>query len=277
MENKLKEMRKKIFLAAYSAGIGHLPSAFSCIEILFALYLNGIMRYDPENPRWDERDILIFSKGHGSLALYTVLAEAGFFTENELYCFCSPGTKLGGEPNWLETPGVEASTGSLGHGLSIALGIALALKVDNKDNHVYCLAGDGECQEGSIWEAIMSAPGFKLDNLTCIVDNNHIQKMDFISNIIGMDALGLQFNSFGWQVKTANGHDIMDIKNKLTETWVKGSPHCLIAETVKGKGLSLMENNPAWHWRMPNKKELEVFCSELDISEDELEAVRRRR
>ena len=274
MDRTSIELRKKIFLAAYSAGIGHLASAFSCVDIIYALYLCGIMRHDPNNPFWDDRDIFVLSKGHGSLALYTVLAEAGYISQSELYKFCRPEATLGGEPHWLETPGVEASTGSLGHGLSIAMGMALALKSDNKDNQVYCLIGDGECQEGSIWEAVVSAPGFKLDNLTAIIDNNRLQKMDFIKNIIGTDALGQQFESFGWQVKQADGHNVEDIANKTTGHWEPDKPHCIIAETVKGKGVSLMEDAPGWHWRMPGKKELKTFCKELGIDDSELKAAR---
>jgi transketolase len=174
-----------------------------------------------------------------------------------------------------ECPGVEASTGSLGHGLGIGMGMALALKSDGKPNRVYVILGDGECQEGSVWEAVMSAPAFKLDNLTVIVDNNHIQKMDFIEKIIGSDKLGEQFDVFGWDVKSCDGHSRDHIKSALMGEWAIDKPHCLLAQTIKGKGLSLMENNPAWHWRMPSKKELKVFCAELGITQDELENARR--
>ena len=267
--------RKQIFLAAYSGGVGHLASAFSLVEILQTLYLDGVMKHNPQNPKWDGRDLLVLSKGHGSLALYVSLANAGYFDKKELWTFCKPGTILGGEPNTLECPGVEASTGSLGHGLGIGLGMAIALKSDNKSNHVYVILGDGECQEGSIWEAVMTAPAFKLDNLTVIIDNNSIQKMDFIEKIIGSDELGKQFEAFGWNIKRCDGHDRNALKAAIKSDWSTDKPRCLIAQTVKGKGLSLMENNPAWHWRMPNKKELKVFCSELNISQDELDAVGR--
>jgi transketolase len=269
-------MRKKIFLAAVSAGVGHLASAFSCAEIIHALYVGGVLRHDPKNPKWPERDLFILSKGHGSLALYAALADCGYFPESELHGFCQPDTILGGEPNHLETPGVEASTGSLGHGLSIALGMALALKSDARPNLVYCLVGDGECQEGSVWEAVLSAPAFKLDNLIMIIDNNHLQKMDTIKNIIGLEALGRQVEGFGWQVRHSDGHNVADLRKKLLEKWEPGRPCCLIADTIKGKGSSLMENNPAWHWRMPNKKEIKTFCSELDINETELAAAKAR-
>jgi len=253
----LTEQRKKIFLHAYRTGAGHIASCFSCVEILHALY-NGVMT---------ESDRFVLSKGHSALALYVTLSERVYFGESEI-------ANYGGEPNMLDTPGVEASTGSLGHGLGIALGMALALKSDDKDGNVYCLVGDGECQEGSIWEAIIFAPAFKLDNLTVIVDNNHIQKMDRITSVIGTDELGVQIENFGWQVKYADGHDTADIISKLLGDRTPDKPLCLIADTVKGKGISLMENNPAWHWRMPNRKELKVFCAELGISEEELASVK---
>jgi transketolase len=275
-EKKLLELRKRIFLTAYSGGVGHLASAFSLVEILCALYLEKKLKYDPTNPAWAERDFMVLSKGHGSLALYNVLCEAGYFPEKKLYTFCQPGSTLGGEPHVLDTPGVEASTGSLGHGLSIGIGMALALKTDKKDNKVYVIVGDGECEEGSIWEAVMSATAFSLDNLTVIVDNNCLQKMGFIKDIMGIESWIGRFESFGWQAKTADGHDIGDLCNKLIGEWDAGKPHILIAQTVKGKGVSIMENNPSWHWKMPNKRELKVFMKELNISDEELESCRKR-
>ena len=271
----VNRMRKEIFLAAYCGGVGHLASAFSLVEIIYTLYLDGIMKYDATNPQWEERDYFVLSKGHGSLALYVALNEAGFFPKDELWKFCRPDGILGGEPHMLETPGVEASTGSLGHGLSVGVGMALALKSDGKQNHVYVLVGDGECQEGSIWEAVMSASAFNLDNLTMIVDFNRIQKMDFINKIMGQDNLADKFIDFGWQVKSVDGHNIELLNAALTGTWDE-KPRCLIAETIKGKGLSLMENNPAWHWRMPNKKDLKVFMNELAVTEEELAECKKR-
>ena len=273
---EINRLRKEIFLAAYCGGVGHLASAFSIVEILYTLYCSNVMRYNANNPDWPDRDYFILSKGHGSLALYAVLSEAGFFPKSELWSFCRPNGLLGGEPHCLDIPGVEASTGSLGHGLSIGVGMALALKSDCKPNHVYVLVGDGECQEGSIWEAVMSAAAFELNNLTMIVDNNRIQKMDFVRNIMGSDDLSEKIAVFGWQVKRADGHNCAAIKSALTDGWgSKCKPRCLIAETVKGKGISLMENNPSWHWRMPNKKEIKTFMSELSISQEELDKCKR--
>ncbi|MGN0366675.1 MAG: transketolase [Suilimivivens sp.] len=264
-------LRKQIFLAAYAAGKGHIASAFSAVEILYSLYMKNAMKYRSGNPQWEERDRFILSKGHASLALYATLAMAGVISEDELLTFCRPNSRLGGEPNTLELLGVEASTGSLGHGLSVGIGMALAFKVDGRKNHVYVLIGDGECQEGTIWEAAIAAKAFKLDNLTVILDRNRIQKMGFISDIIGMDSLREQFEAFGWQTKEVNGHDVEELVSALEGQWEKDAPRLVVADTIKGKGVSFMENQPEWHWRMPNKKELKVLKEELGISEEELE------
>jgi transketolase len=275
IRNTTKRLRKEIFLTAYSRGVGHLASAYSAVEIIYTLYLGGVMKYNAANPDWEGRDYFILSKGHGSLALYSILCEAGFFPKTWMQNFCCPDGILGVEPHTLEIPGVEASTGSLGHGLSIGVGMALALKSDAKPNHVYVLVGDGECQEGSIWEAVMSAAAFNLDNLTMIIDYNHIQKMDFIKNIIGIDNLAEKLSVFGWNTKHVDGHDTEALKSAFSGVWGTGKPRCVMAETVKGKGLSVMENNPAWHWRMPNKKELKVFMNELDIKQEEIDICKK--
>lgn len=269
-KNFAQQLRKKMFLAARSAGIGHLASAFSAVDILNALYIDGVMKFEPNNPNWEDRDYFVLSKGHGSLALYVVLSEVGFFPEEELKKYCSPEGILGGEPHTLETPGVEASTGSLGHGLSIGVGMALALKTDEKKNHVYVLVGDGECQEGSIWEALMSASTMELDNITMIVDYNKIQKMDYVEKIIRTDNLAEKITKFGWHVKHVDGHNPNAIKEAIRGDWEKNTPRCLMANTIKGKGSSIMEGNPDWHWRMPNKKEIKTFMSDLSILEEEL-------
>lgn len=273
-EQILKSIRKNIFLSAYAAGIGHLASSYSLVEILYALYKENIMRHDPENPEWDGRDRLILSKGHGSLALYHILAMCGYFPQEELNTFCCPGSRVGGEPNCLELPGVEATTGSLGHGFSIGVGMAIALKAIKKDNRIYVIVGDGECEEGSIWEAVISGVSFKLDNLTVILDDNRIQKMGLIKDIAGFDSFADKFEAFGWQVKHADGHNVQDVCEKLSSAWEPGKPRLLAAHTTKGKGLSIMEDAPKWHWKMPNKRELKVFMRELEITQEELDAVK---
>lgn len=267
--------RKEIFLMAYRAGAGHLASSFSLVEILRTLWLGGVMKYDPQNPRWEGRDILVLSKGHGALALYAVLKEAGCLTQAQLDSACLPGSSLGGEPHVLECPWAEASTGSLGHGLSVAVGMAMALKQDQKPNRVYVIAGDGECQEGSVWEGAQAAAGFGLDNLTLIVDHNRIQKMDFVENIVGHEDLGAKFSAFGWETLSCDGHDEEALKAALTSPRTPGRPRCLLARTVKGKGVSVMENSAAWHFRLPSRRELKVFCDELNITQEELTACKR--
>lgn len=274
-EETLNQLRKNIFLTAYAGGKGHLASAYSIVEIIHSLYSCGIMKQNPQDTNWEGRDRLILSKGHGSLALYNELCLCGYFPKEELWTFCRPGSRMGGEPNVLEMPGIEATTGSLGHGLSIGVGMALALKADGKDNHIYVIVGDGECEEGSIWEAIMCAVAFGLNNLTVILDNNRVQKMGFIKDIAGIESWKSRFEAFGCQVKEANGHCIEDICKNLTGDWQDGKPRVLIANTVKGKGVSFMENVPGWHWRMPNRRELKVIKQELNISEEELEICKK--
>ena len=272
---RIKQLRKNIFLTAYAGGIGHLASAFSVVEILYALYLKGILRYDPQNPEWVGRDRFIMSKGHGSLALYVVMCMAGFFEEKELMTFSRPGTRLGGEPNMLELPGIEASTGSLGHGLSLGVGMALADRIDERSNKTYVLLGDGECQEGSVWEAVMSAAGLGLDNLTVILDSNRIQKMGFVKDIMGITSWNDRWHAFGWHVDEVDGHDLDAVCKCLVMQGGKGKPRIVIAHTIKGKDVSIMENSPGWHWRLPTKKEMKTVLRELDISEEELKKCRK--
>lgn len=267
----LKQMRKKIFLMAYAAGIGHLASAYSCLEILYVLYLKEVLNISPKLIDNSERDKFILSKGHGSLALYNVLAEAGFIDEEELMSFSKPGTRLGGEPNKIELPGVEATTGSLGHGLSIGVGMALADKMNKKSAKTYVLLGDGECQEGSVWEAVMSAAKFRLDNLTVILDYNKIQKMGSVEDIMAITSWTERWSSFGWDVQECEGHSIENLYECFFKSKNEGKPHVIIANTIKGHGVSIMENNPSWHWRLPSKKELKTVMEELQISQEELD------
>lgn len=265
---KLLQMRKRIFLGAYAAGIGHVASSMSLVEILFVLFEKGILKYDPGNPDWSGRDRLILSKGHGSLALYAALAEKGYFDESELYRFGTVRSRLGGEPVLQETAGIEASTGSLGHGLSIGVGMAMALK--GTSSRVFVILGDGECQEGSVWEAMISASRFGLSNLTAIVDDNKIQKMGRTDAISGVTNLRERWECFGWETLEADGHDVEALQGCLCGACGKSAPTVVIAHTVKGKGIRCMENKPEWHYRMPGKKELKAVMEELDISEEEL-------
>lgn len=264
-------LKKKIFLTAYRAGAAHLASAFSVIDMLYVLYCKKIIRYDASNPWNDRRDRLILSKGHACLALYAILNEIGMIADDELQSFCQPGSHLGGEPKLGAAPGIEASTGSLGHGLSFGVGIAMACKMNKYDNKVYVILGDGECQEGSVWEAAMSASNFKLDNLAVIIDDNRLQAMDTVDAIMGIKSWRDKWEAFGFDVCEIDGHNLNEIEQVLRKEAHDGKPRLIISHTIKGQGLSFMEGVPIWHYRMPNKEELEIVMKELSISEMELE------
>lgn len=274
MDKELLEIRKKIFLTGYSVNIAHLASAFSIVEILYSLYVNKKLKYNAKNPNMDTRDIFVLSKGHGSLALYVMLNKVGYFNDEFLESFCKPNSVLGGEPCIPHIPGVEATTGSLGHGLSLGVGMALAKKMDKRDEKVYVLVGDGELEEGAMWEAIMFAAKEKLNNLIVIVDCNKIQKMGTIEDVMGISSWNSKFKSFGWKVKEIDGHNVDEIDKVLDED-NKDKPLVILANTIKGKGVSIIEDDPRWHWRLPNKKELKVFMKELNISEEEIVACKK--
>lgn len=266
-----RELRKQIFMTAVGGGITHLASAFSCLEILYTLYMKGIMKYNPDEPYMKDRDRLVLSKGHAGLALYAVMCRAGFLEESELKTFLKPNTRIGGEPCMRDLAGVEATTGSLGHGLSMAAGMAMAQKMDGMDARTYVVLGDGESQEGTVWEAAISAAAFRLDNLTAVLDCNELQKMGTVREIMGGTNWKEKWEAFGWHVKEADGHDIAALQQCFLERNLSGKPVLVIAHTVKGKGVSIMENNPVWHFKLPNKKELVYFMSELGISQEEME------
>lgn len=267
----LKQMRKRIYLTAEKGGIGHLASSFSCLEILCALYLGGVMKHDPARPDMPERDRLVLSKGHAGLALYTVMCAAGYLSEDRLGSYLQPGSDIGGEPSIRDLRGVEASTGSLGHGLSVGLGMALGQKLDGLGARTFVILGDGECQEGSVWEACISAAALKLDNLTAILDMNNIQKMGTTEAVMGVVDWRQKFEAFGWTVTETDGHDLDALTETLSRKNESGRPLLVIARTVKGKGVSIMENNPIWHFKLPNRKERKVFFEELGITEAEWE------
>ncbi len=269
-EKELKELRKKIFLTGYKGGMAHLASCYSSLEILYAFYIKKALRYDCSNPKWADRDRLILSKGHAGLALYAVMAKAGLLTEEEYDSYLQPGSRIGGEPCLRDSEWVEATTGSLGHGLSMAVGMAMALKADRSPAKVYAVLGDGECEEGTVWEAAMSAAAFQLDNLVAVLDCNRIQKMDFVEKTMGMANWNEKWASFGWDVAEVDGHDVQALENRFRMPNESGMPCLIIAHTVKGKGVSIMEDNPNWHFKLPGKKELKVFREELGISDAEL-------
>lgn len=264
-----KDIRKKIYQIAHFAGGGHMGASFSMADIISVLYFDDVLKYDACNPEWEERDKFILSKGHACYALYAALAKAGFFPLAELWHVGQTGSKLGGHPKMHDIPGVEASTGALGHGLSFAIGIAYANKVDQKESHVYVVLGDGECQEGSVWEGALSAPTLGLDNLTVIVDYNKLQAMDALENIVDMKPFAEKWKAFGWNVLEIDGHNYSEIKEALL-TREDSMPTLIVANTIKGKGVSFMENVPIWHYRMPNKQELSILMRELELTDEDL-------
>lgn len=271
MSNKtLKEMRKQIVLCAVSGGGGHIASSFSSLEIIWSLYQGGVLNIDPNNPLSKNRDRFILSKGHAALALYVCLADIGFFKESELERFAKSKSFLGGEP-FIDVPGVETITGSLGHGLPYSIGLALGLKKKKICNKVFVLLGDGECQEGSVWESAAIASALKLDNLTIIIDNNKIQKMAYVDDIYGNPNWGNKWKAFGYSVYEVNGHDTKELIRILSKKNEFNKPRVIIANTVKGKGVSFIENNINWHYKLPSKKEWKIISNELDISEKEIE------
>lgn len=271
LKKKSKELRKEVFNTICLGGGGHIPSSLSIIEILLVLY-KRILRIEPKNPKAPNRDRFILSKGHAAVSLYAILADQGFFPKEELSKFGKKGSILGGHPDMHKVPGIEASTGSLGHGLPFGAGIAFAGKLDNKDYRVFVLVGDGECQEGSIWETAMFASQHKLDNLVVIVDYNKFQALDRVDKIVSLEPFADKWKAFGWEVKEVDGHNIAQLEEVLgCVPFVKEKPSLIIAHTIKGKGVSFMENVAIWHYRMPNQEELEIAGKDLDLEKEQEE------
>ena len=248
-------LKKEIAKVSYSSQEGHVPSAYSIMDLLWVLFKESINVY-PRNQKISDKFIL--SKGHGSLALYAMLLENKKITLKEFSSFSKYNSKLGGHPDSNKLPNVLASTGSLGHGLAISVGMAMSSKILNIDNKIYCLIGDGECNEGSIWESALLAVEHKLDNLCCILDMNHSG-----DRAIKLLNLKEKFLSFGWAVKTIDGHNHKEIKSSY-KSYKKNKPFIIIAETIKGRGVKMMENSHAWHRRSPNKDELDLILEELN-------------
>ncbi len=236
--NRAKAIRQDILRMTTEAGSGHPSSSLSATEIVTALYFGGFLRYDPKNPRWPDRDRFILSKGHAAPVLYAALAEAGYFPRDELMTLRKLGSPLEGHPNMTRLGGVEASTGSLGQGLSIGVGHALAARIDKKDYHTYVLTGDGELGEGQVWEAAASASKFRLDNLTAIVDRNHFQQTGAAEEVLNLDPIDGKFAAFGWSTQVINGNDMREVVTALKRAReVKGQPTCIVALTHKGQGI----------------------------------------
>lgn len=265
MNKKLKELarelRKETLTLVYQSKSGHLGCSLGIVDILVALYFK-ILHIDPEKPALETRDRFILSKGHACSALYTVLAKRGFFPKTLLDTYLKDGSKLAGHVTLGSLPGIEATSGSLGHGLSIGIGMALAIKQQRLSSRVFCLIGDGECAEGSIWEGVNFAGHHKIDNLILILDDNNLQIMGYGTDILNSVPFEDKFKGFGWDVKTVDGHDIPALLEALKpQTLFK--PLVVIAKTIKGKGISFMENKVEWHGKSPNEEEYKSALKEL--------------
>ena len=264
LKERAKEIRKDIVTMIGQAKSGHPGGSLSATEIVTYLYFEEL-RIDPANPRWDDRDRFILSKGHAAPVLYAALARRGFFPTEELSTLRKIGSHLQGHPDMKKVPGVDMSTGSLGTGFSAATGIAMACKLDKKENYVYTLLGDGEIQEGQVWEAAMSAAHYKLDNLIAFLDNNGLQIDGNIDDVLSPNPIDAKFAAFGWHVLVIDGHDFKQIADAVAAAKAeKGRPTMIVAKTVKGKGVSYMENQAGWHGSAPNEGQVAQAMAELN-------------
>lgn len=264
LERKAAEIRMDLLQMIYEGKTGHTGGSLSCTDILTTLYY-GVMKTDPANPRWEDRDRFILSKGHSVEGYYCILADKGFFPKEELKTFSKFGSRLIGHPN-NKVPGVEMNTGALGHGLSISVGMALAAKMNGKSYRVFTLMGDGEQAEGSIWEAAMSAAHYRLDNLIAIIDRNKLQISGSTEEVMALDCLEEKWRSFGWEVIAVDGHDhasMLEVFGNTPRT--EGKPTLVMAYTTKGKDVSFMENAAHWHHGAPSQEQLALALKELSV------------
>ncbi len=258
-----KEVRADIVRMTSAAGSGHPGGSLSAVEAMTVLYFN-VMNHRPAEPDWADRDRFFLSKGHACPVLYSVMARSGYFPVEELLTLRKCGTRLQGHPSCKTLPGIEVSSGSLGQGLSIANGFALSAKVSGTDRRSYCLLGDGELQEGQVWEAIMTAAHYKLDNVCAVVDYNGLQIDGNVENVMGIAPLEDKWRSFNWHVIECNGHDVSQMMAAYEEAkQTKGKPSVIIMKTIKGKGVSFMENVAGWHGKVPNGEELQKALDEI--------------
>lgn len=266
LDARSRHLRRQIVRTLEKGGRGHVGSAFSLVEMLRVLY-DEVLRYDPKNPRWPERDRFILSKGHGCLALYVLLAEKGFFPEDELWKFCKADGILGGHPEAGKIPGVEASTGSLGHGLPIAVGMALAARMDGARHRVFVVVSDGESNEGSLWEAALCAAKHRLSNLTVLVDYNKQQSYGTTYEVLDLEPFAEKWRAFGFAVEEVDGHSLGELRAALGRVpFAADKPSAIICHTIKGKGVSFVENNLSWHHK--NRVTPEEIRSLLAALED---------
>jgi len=262
------KIRKDIVRMITEAKSGHPGGSLSAVDVVTALYFK-VMRHNPKDPKWKERDRFILSKGHAAPLLYAVLAESGYFEVKELLTLRKLGSRLQGHPDMKRLPGVEISTGSLGHGLSVGNGMAIAGKLNKKGYRVYILLGDGECQEGQVWEAAMTASHYKLDNVTAILDYNGLQIDGPVKDVMNINPISNKWRAFGWYVIEINGHDFKEIFDSFERVKkLKGKPGIIIAHTTKGKGVSFMENVVDFHGKAPTKEQMVQALKELEENEE---------
>ena len=271
LQKKATIIRKHIIDEVFSANSGHPGGSLSCADILTTLYFDE-MRVDPKNPKDPNRDRFVLSKGHCAPALYATLALKGFFPEADLNTFRKVDSYLEGHPSMNYVPGVDMSTGSLGQGIATAVGMALAAKIDKKDYRVYSILGDGEIEEGLVWEAAMAAAHYKLNNLVAFVDYNGLQIDGNITDVMNPEPIADKFAAFGWNVIAINGHDYAAIKDALEAAKKSDKPTCVVAKDIKGKGVSFMEGDYGWHGKAPNQEQRDQAISELDAKLAEIEA-----
>ena len=265
LRKRARILRRHIVEMLHTAASGHPGGSLSAVEIVTALYFGGVLRHDPSDPEAPERDRFILSKGHGVPVQYAALAELGVLPVEELRTLRRIDSRLQGHPVLGATPGIEASTGSLGQGLSIGLGMAWAAKLDGADWRVFVLLGDGECQEGQVWEAALAAGHHRLDNLIAIVDYNKFQLDGAIDDILGLEPFAAKWQAMGWQTREIDGHDIGEVLDALHWAQQAGGPACIIAHTIKGKGVSFMEGENAYHGVAPSDEELPRALAELPV------------
>jgi transketolase len=264
LKQKAKEIRKDIIEEVYNAKSGHPGGSLSIADIMAVLYFNEL-KIDEKNPRWEDRDRLVLSKGHCSPALYAALAERGFFSKEALKSFRKIDSNLQGHPDLNKVPGVDMTSGSLGQGLSVANGMAISSKMGSEGYRVYCLLGDGEIEEGQIWEAAMTSSKYKLDNLCVIVDNNNLQIDGNIQDVKGLNRIEEKFESFGFKVIPVDGNNMEQLIDAFDRAkMTKGMPTAIIAKTVKGKGVSFMEGQAGWHGKAPNEEQFNLAIKELN-------------
>ncbi len=259
----IKDIRSSIVKMVHNAKVSHIGAAFSMIEILYLLYFK-VMNVNPSKPNDPLRDKFVLSKGHGSAGLYATLAHRGFFPQEYLMQYCVNDGKLPGHLDKDAVPGVEASAGSLGHGFPLALGMALAAQKDASGAKVYCIIGDGECNEGSIWETAMLAPSLKLENFTVIIDFNKIQSFGSTNEIIDQSNMAERWRAFGWDVYEIDGHNLEQVEKALKAKHREGLPKAIVAHTVKGRGVSFMEDKLMWHYKSPDDEQLKDALKELE-------------